>query len=440
MPMRETYECDGCGHDMGDTYDECCYCCGDYWCSECYSDHVECDCGDCDDCCPEEDYGVRLPDTDGAVPGTVVTSVRAVGVEFESSGGDVSAVISRVSRLLSGHHSEHCGHEFVSQPMRGAALESGIAEITRAMHDAYFRDFDDCGTHFHVDMTGEDDAARARAVAALRIVEPYLYALTAGRESVSWCKASAGTYLDSVATMLGDGYALRDVWALQRDRYSAINTHSLSKHGTVEIRAMDGAAQQEDNGARLLHAIALATAVVDYACAATREDLRPYVGDASAFVDAVMQNGNLTRDVWAYIVDRHDGQDAARRERITREARRVALLADARAEYDRDMTILRDAWNAYEREVRRTAPERAALEAARVRAARLADEVRALEAAFRTVRDAYHGACDAMRDADYALGTAVEARIATDVQTFHAKRDAITRAYETATRAAQAMT
>jgi hypothetical protein len=396
--MPVTYSCDSCGYDDSDDYAFAyCDCCSDYLCSDCRDDHA----GD-----GETYNGLNVQPIDGATPGAIVTSLRAVGIEWEQDGGSPRGVVDDLGPMLLESKGEHCGFEFVSQPFRGASVERMVSTFSRALAANGFRPTDECGTHFHVDVTGETVAARYRIAAALSAVEEAFYALARGRRTATWCRPTSVQWVkdahallvdaDEAARLEGTGARVSCPSLTQRDRYCGVNLHAMRAHGTVEVRTLDGYAQTDT--VRLLHAVAVATAVADYAATATTDDLRGLVGNAHALLAATA----LTPDALTYVLDAIAGEDAREVEAARAEQQRARVEAVARAEYDR---VTADAHEAYALLVRyaEQSADRTAHEAARATTRRTRESLNAARAAYEAAERAYMTAQRVERDTAYAV-------------------------------------
>lgn len=428
MPSRETYYCANCEWDTENESDlQWSESYGDDLCEDCFIEYGE----DGDHYAPG---GLFVPPIEDATPGDIVTSVRAVGVEWEQDGGSASSVVAAVGSLLLESKGEHCGHEFVTQPQRGSSVESMVRVMSGALAAAGFAPTDDCGTHFHVDMTGESMPARYRVAAALGMAEDLIFALARGRRAKSWCQPIAATWNTSPAAMLEtaargeNGEDVRDVRYVQSDRYTGVNLHALSAHGTIEVRVMDGDAQVDTR--RLLLAIATATAVADYAATAPAATLAAFLGDPAALLRATA----MPADLVAEVITSWEQEDSRERDAVALRAARRARERAAQSAFD---TARRDARDAYDT-LRRYAEQRAdrtALTAAQQRHALADAEVRALRDALRDAEYRRNATDDALYRARTALTDAVRGVIAECEREY---RDALNVAEQAYTRAVAA--
>lgn len=253
-------------------------------------------------------------------PGVYVTSGRAFGVEVECDGGDMrdamrtfnDAVRDGARPVLYSVHGEHCGSEFVMLPARGYRGEEALREVHRVLSEHGWTPNSDCGTHFHIDVNAETVSAVRRIIAGLRIIEPLIYAMTdpaAERETGTWARPSVRMWRKTIAALLAEndddtviGSRTYREWPetnSQTDRYCVVNAHSVPKHGTIEIRAMDGTFDT----ARILTLIGLCAGVADYCSATDAETLSGYLypngttGAALLLLDAAVADGHVNAEV-----------------------------------------------------------------------------------------------------------------------------------------------
>lgn len=358
--MPAMYACDNCSTTIEDGYqntcgvygcsnglcDSCIYSCEDcgiYLCEEDsrYSDSHEATL--CESCYEnsDEDYSVplRIPPTHNAIPGQSILSTRAVGIEWEREGGNASAVIRDMRADLLEVKPEHCGTEFVSQPRRGADLERVILEMVDALSSAGFDNDQDCGTHFHVDLTGTSRDESWKAYVTLLHVEEIFAGLSGrtDRTMAQWCAPFAGasryTLSELTARIVGEVYPTEGIRsAIPGTRYLAVNPHSYDIRQTIEIRALAGNVQTREECWRLVGAIAVATGALDFALSATPEIIGEWFALPSAVerVQSLADAGYIGDDIVTRILDMC-GDDIAERAIVRRSREEIESVNAAYA-------------------------------------------------------------------------------------------------------------
>lgn len=144
--------------------------------------------------------------------------------------GDVTRIVHRVPETI--HHVEKPGdcREFVS-PILTSMHSQGLQQLTEALSKNPQNS--SAGVHVHVESNDLTPQQIATLVYGYDILEPILEA-SYRRERRDFCeRRDAEQVLEAARKVKGEG--LR---GNEGRRYSTLNTHSLSQHGTLEFRAM----------------------------------------------------------------------------------------------------------------------------------------------------------------------------------------------------------
>lgn len=236
---RDYFHCEQCGEVRhNDSY------CGDGLCDECYSDGDTWRAGTC-----------------GAVPACdsfdSLASRRAFGIEIECCTVD-SARMRRDTKTCWACKEDGSlpreGREFVSPPLRGDAGLKSMRYAVRSIskHDGSADD-ECCGTHIHVDMSDLTPEEFMRACGFIAEFEGIFFDCCAShRDGNCYCLPLHQPIAD----------IRRNGLAGEFSRYRWMNTHSFSKHGTVEFRCFEGSL----DAGKLEAWIRLCLYVVDRAC------------------------------------------------------------------------------------------------------------------------------------------------------------------------------
>lgn len=144
--------------------------------------------------------------------------------------GDVTHLVRREPQTI--HHSERSGdcREYVS-PILTSMHSNGLQELTEALSKNPQND--SAGVHVHVEASDLSKQQIATIVFGYDILEPILEA-SYRRNRRDYCeRRDVSEVLSAARSARGDGLSGDD-----GGRYRTLNTQSLSKHGTLEFRAM----------------------------------------------------------------------------------------------------------------------------------------------------------------------------------------------------------
>lgn len=288
--VRDCMDCDGCGV----TYADCETCNGTgRVAGEDDADEEE-PCPDCDgtgsvkyECETCEGEG-RITDTCDDCGGCGYTSETCEDSEVVT--GD-----AHLHHTWQGH-SEHCGHEFVSEVMRG---ENAIRDAVRVSHLAnrYGEESDSgesVGLHVHVSVRGltAEDVTWLWQEFRTRQEDIYRAFEVDSTRAECWCQPLDYSY--PCLSFDGDNWQFdaRYAYGGHVGRYYGLNLLALQQHGTVEFRLFNGGESAQYIRAAIEFArrfVALARLIVRPTEDEVTALLRPWVRPLSYAADEAAQ-------------------------------------------------------------------------------------------------------------------------------------------------------
>jgi hypothetical protein len=138
------------------------------------------------------------------------------------------------------HHNEHCGSEIVSPILYGykgmMSLRTQLRHLWKWKNKIKFAN---CGLHVHVDIQNFNLGQAKRLVLLASRFDQTLFCMLDG---CRWNNTYARRCVYD-EKKVNEAKSLRDVQNMQANgRYSGLNLHAFSKHGTVEFRYAMGSA------------------------------------------------------------------------------------------------------------------------------------------------------------------------------------------------------
>jgi hypothetical protein len=216
------------------------------------------------------------------MPGVVVTSTRAVGMEVETANGLAGQIVDTEAQALwpvlaavGTDGSVRGAHpvEYRCLPQRGARVEYAISSLHARLAEAGYDPDASAGVHMHVDASDLTAEQVWRAFAGLVTIEAALFALAdPARATNSYCVGYGENAPEVIRLALQRADQAPDYFdpnevRQAHSRYMAVNSHAYSGHSTLEVRVFDSKHDAEARE-RYTLAAALITATVDFASSA----------------------------------------------------------------------------------------------------------------------------------------------------------------------------
>jgi hypothetical protein len=191
----------------------------------------------CNACDRHNEIWALTPSSVSIATYTDIASKRKYGVEIETAACEDYRDLRGHTLFGAKFDCSVSGMEFVSPIMYG---DDGLAEIAKLCDYADEHDWsadDDCGLHIHLDVRDETP------LQLRHIAYAYAKSYLAWRGLVSSWRACDCHYCHapsySAADIRGRKRKIRP-WLGSTDRYNYVNFSALERHGTFEVRLMDG--------------------------------------------------------------------------------------------------------------------------------------------------------------------------------------------------------